>query len=124
MALNKNQLEADDLDNDDHGILNATYEFNNDFVKRNIEITPFYREHERDKRQLFTGIRENNMLQAERIRKQKVLHERERNQRKLQKWDEYRKAISHYQKIRAETWKQRHKVRLWRRFFAVNQIYN
>ena len=42
----------------------VTYAFNNNFIKRNTNIMPFYRDHEKEKRALFVSCRDQLLENA------------------------------------------------------------
>ena len=81
------EQDYDDLDPNQTSVF-----YNNNFVQRNANIMPFYRDHDTEKRVAFVKIRDKLIELAKANRLQQLEEKRQVRIQSLNKWDHYKKA--------------------------------
>mmetsp|Transcript_2353 Transcript_2353/g.3227 ORF Transcript_2353/g.3227 Transcript_2353/m.3227 type:complete len:179 (+) Transcript_2353:1300-1836(+) len=87
--------------------------YNNDFIGKNRNMLAFYREHDSEKRQAFTKLRDFFSMRAKCNREQKDDMKRMKVQNFMSRWDEYRVRRDVVVEALVKVHKRRDACRYW-----------
>lgn len=94
--------------------------FNNDFIGKNMSILPFYREHDREKREAFNRIRDGLTILAKQKRTAVLEERRMRYLDDRKKWDRYREAREQVAIIKEGILRKKHACHMWVVFSSLH----
>ena len=87
--------------------------FNNDFISKNKYMLAFYREHDQEKRQLFSKLRDECIVRAKDNRDAVQEHKRQKVMNFMSQWDEYRVRREIVVKAFMQVQKRQSACRFW-----------